>query len=78
MKNIHWFIAATAILALSFLVKSPYVAFSLYAFLLLAIIANLSSRAWLSGLECERKIGATILQQGDEVCVGDVLCILEV
>ncbi len=66
MKNAYWFALAAAALAAAFLVKSPYMAFAMYAFLLLIGLANLSSLAWLAGLDCERSITRTTLQQGDD------------
>ncbi len=66
MKNGFWFLAAGAALAIAFLVKSPYMAFALYAFLLLVLLAHFSSLAWLSGLDCERRVSRTMLQQGEE------------
>jgi len=66
MKNAFWFIAAAAAIAVAFLVKSPYMAFGLYAFLLLVFLAHISSLAWLAGLDCERSISTTTLQQGEQ------------
>jgi len=65
-RNAIWFVMAAAALGISFLVRSPYTAYALYAFLLLVVLANLSSRAWLAGLDCERTLSATTLQQGEE------------
>ncbi len=67
MKNSAWFIAGGAALAVAFLVQSPYMAFALYTFLLLVAVAHFSSLAWLSGLDCERTISQTMVQQGDDV-----------
>jgi uncharacterized protein (DUF58 family) len=66
-KNAIWFIAAAVGIALAFLVKSPYVAFSVYAFFLLVTVAHFSSVLWLSGLDCVRTLDKTVLQQGEEV-----------
>lgn len=66
MKNLLWFVVPVAALALAFLVKSPYMAYAIYAFVLLVAIANLSSRAWLAGLDCTRVINATTFQQGED------------
>lgn len=66
MKNAHWYIIAVVAIAIAFLVKSPYMAFALYAFLLLVALANFSSLAWLAGLDCERSIDRTTLRQGEE------------
>jgi len=68
-RNAFWFAAAAVAIGVAFLVHSPYMAYAVYAFLLLVILANLSSRAWVSGLECERAIGRTTLQQGEETTV---------
>ena len=65
MKNLHWFLIATAIIGLAFLFRSPYAAYSIYAFLLLVGVANVSSLLWLSGLECTRSISRDILRQGE-------------
>lgn len=64
--NTFWFLAAGLGVGVAFLVRSPYMAYALYAFLLLALLANLSSRAWLSGLDCDRELSATTLRQGEE------------
>lgn len=67
MKNFTWFIAGAMVLALAFLMQSPYVAFALYTFLLLLGVAHFSSLAWLSGLDCERTISHTMVQQGEDI-----------
>lgn len=67
MKNAYWFIFAAVVLGLSFLVKSPYVAYAVYAFLLLVLLANLSSRMWLTGLEVTRELSADTVRQGEAV-----------
>ncbi|MDQ1257108.1 MAG: hypothetical protein QG656_1710 [Candidatus Hydrogenedentes bacterium] len=69
MKNLAWFIAAGLVLGLTFLVKSPYLAFSVYAFLLLIVVARFSSFAWLAGLDCERTLSLDTVAQGEEVDV---------
>lgn len=69
MKNVYWFALAAVALVIAFLVKSPYMAFAMYAFLLLIALANLSSRAWLAGLDCERSITRNMLQQGEDTDV---------
>lgn len=66
MKDVAWYVAAGAALALAFLVQSPYMAYGLYAFLLLLLVARLSSAAWVAGLDCERSISAATVQAGDE------------
>ena len=65
MKNAIWFILAALAIVVAFVVKSPYMAYSVYAFLLLVAIANVSSIAWLAGLDCTRSLGRTTLQMGD-------------
>ncbi len=69
MKNAFWFIAAAAPIGLAFLVESPYMAFALYAFVLLVFLANASTRAWLAGLDCERSVSHDTLQQGEDIQV---------
>lgn len=66
MKNWYWFTAAAVALVVSFLVQSPYMAYSIYAFLLLVLIAHVSSVAWLAGLDCERSVSRTTLLQGED------------
>ncbi|MCC6793932.1 MAG: DUF58 domain-containing protein [Candidatus Hydrogenedentes bacterium] len=68
-RNAFWFVVAGVALATAFIVKAPYVAFAVYAFLLLVTIANLSSLAWLSGLDCTRAISQTVMAQGEETNV---------
>ncbi len=68
-RNLYWWLAAAALLGLAFLVKSPYMAYSIYAFLLLVGLAYTSSHVWLTGLHCERSISSTMLQQGDALDV---------
>ncbi|MBN2309695.1 MAG: DUF58 domain-containing protein [Candidatus Hydrogenedentes bacterium] len=65
-NNTVWFLTTVAALGIAFLARSPYMAFAIYAFLLLVLIANLTSRAWLSGLDCERTVSVTTLRQGEE------------
>jgi uncharacterized protein (DUF58 family) len=65
-KNAWWFLVAGVALGVAFLVQSPYMAYAIYAFLLLALIANLTSRAWIAGLDCARTIRSTTLQQGED------------
>lgn len=69
MKNAVWFLAAAVALGVAFAVKSPYMAYSIYAFTLLVLIARFSSIAWLSGLDCERSVYPTTIQQGERVDV---------
>jgi uncharacterized protein (DUF58 family) len=61
--------AAAAALAVAFLIQSPYMAFGVYAFLLLVITAYVSSSAWLAGLECERAADREQVWQGEDVGV---------
>ncbi|MBI5095327.1 MAG: DUF58 domain-containing protein [Candidatus Hydrogenedentes bacterium] len=66
MKNAYWFIVAAIALATAFAARSPYMAFAIYAFLLLVTVAHFSSVAWLSGLECVRSVSETTLRQGED------------
>ncbi len=66
MKKILWASFYTLLVMLAFLVQSPYLAFALYAFLILLLLSHISSRVWLAGLDCERSISHTLLQQGAE------------
>lgn len=66
MKNAFWITVAAVALGVAFLVKSPYMAYSLYAFVLLVLIAHVSSVAWLAGLDCERSVSQTTLLQGED------------
>ena len=67
MKNMLWFLLAAAALATAFALKSPYMAYTVYAFLLLVLIGRISSTVWLAGLDCERGVTPLIVQQGEEV-----------
>jgi len=73
-RNVMWFVIGAVVLAVAFIVKSPYVAYSLYAFLLLVLIANVTSRAWLAGLDCTRVVSRETVRQGDEI---EVECTIE-
>ena len=64
-KNFWWFAAGLGVLGSAFLLRSPYMAFALYAFLLLLLLANATSRLWLSGLDCSRVLSASVLRQGE-------------
>lgn len=68
-QNLGWILGAAVALAIAFAVRSPFMAYALYAFLLLILLANVSSRAWLAGLDCERTLDQTIVRQGEEVAV---------
>ncbi len=69
MKQVNWILTAAAILFGAFVFASPYVAFAVYIFLGLAILAKASSRVWLWRLDCERTISQTLLQQGEDTAV---------
>lgn len=68
-QNLIWYAIGAAGLGAAWLVQSPYLAYSLYAFLLLLALAYWSSTAWVSGLEVERSISETTLQQGEATTV---------
>jgi len=65
MKNRFWFVAAGMAVGAAFLFKSSYMAFAVWAFLLLVALAHFSCVAWLSGLDCERRVSRNILRQGE-------------
>lgn len=67
MKNAFWLLAALVAIGIAWGIQSPYMAFSLYTFLLLLGLAHVSSLAWLAGLDCERSISNTTVQQGEEI-----------
>ncbi|MBI2431606.1 MAG: DUF58 domain-containing protein [Candidatus Hydrogenedentes bacterium] len=69
MKNAVWYIVAVVALGAAFLLKSPYMAYAIYTFLLLVLLANVSSLAWLAGLDCTRSIEKQTVQQGESVGV---------
>jgi uncharacterized protein (DUF58 family) len=69
MKNALWFIIGGIVLALAFLFQSPYLSYAAYAFLLLVAIAHFSSWAWLSGLDCQRTVDRTTVQQGEDITI---------
>ena len=60
---------ATLLIVIAFFFQSPYMAFAVYAFLLLAGIAAFSSLVWMSGIECARTVNTTQISQGEEVRV---------
>ncbi|HDP33636.1 MAG TPA: DUF58 domain-containing protein [Candidatus Hydrogenedentes bacterium] len=68
-KTLFVITATVVAVGVAFFLESPYMAFAVYAFLLLVISASLSSFAWMSGLECERDISATQISQGEDVRV---------
>ena len=65
-RNAMGFGVAIVAIALAWLLRGPYMAYAMYAFLLLCAVAFFSSRVWLSGLECVRRISQNTLRQGDE------------
>ena len=67
MKNVGWYIVAAMALLVAFIVRSPYMAYAVYAFLLLVLVARFSSLAWLTGLHCERSVTPVQLRQGESV-----------
>lgn len=69
MKNTFWFGVAGIALLVAYVIQSPYMAYCLYAFVLLVFLAHFSSMAWLSGLDCTRSVSQTILRQGEETDV---------
>lgn len=68
-QNAIWVVAAAAGIGLAWLLRAPYVAFALYAFILLVAVANLTSRLWLAGLDCSRTVSRDTVRQGDQVDV---------
>jgi uncharacterized protein (DUF58 family) len=60
-------IVIAAGVALAFAVRSPYLAYALYAFALLLVLARVSSLLWLAGLEADRTISADTIQQGEGI-----------
>jgi uncharacterized protein (DUF58 family) len=67
MRNALWFIIGVIVLALAFVLQSPYLSYAAYAFLLLVGIAHFSSWAWLSGLDCRRMVDRTTVRQGEDI-----------
>jgi len=65
---------AVIVLGIAFLVSSPYIAYSIYAFLLLLILSHVSSVAWLARLDCSRVLSSTKVCQGDSVKVEVTVC----
>lgn len=68
-RNYIWYLIAGGVLLVAFLVRSPYMAFSLYAFLALVAIANMSSLAWLAGLDAERVLSQDTISIAESVDV---------
>ncbi len=73
MRNALWFIIGGIVLALAFALRSPYLAYAAYAFLLLVGIAHFSSWAWLSGLDCQRTVDRATVHQGESITVDVVV-----
>jgi hypothetical protein len=65
LRNLWWVVAGAGILGLGFVSGSPFPVYAAYTFLLLVVLANVTSRAWLSGLDCERTVSVETLQQGE-------------
>jgi len=68
-QNLVWYALGAIALALAWVFQSPYGAYAVSAFILLIFLANFTSRAWVSGLECDRTLSHTTLQQGEETTV---------
>jgi len=69
-RNTALFVGILAgLIALAWATNSPYGAYALHAFGLLCLLAFLTSRAWLSGLEYERSVSLDTLPQGESVSV---------
>ena len=68
-RSVYIIAAAGVALAVAFLINSPYMAFAVYAFLLLTVTAYVTSFLWLTGLECERSADRVQLWQGEDVAV---------
>lgn len=66
MQQVNWILTALAVLFGAFVFSSPYVAFAVYIFLVLALLAKGTSKLWLWRLDCERSISRTLMQQGEE------------
>ena len=62
-------LVSLAALGAAFFLQSPYMAFSVYAFLLLLIAAHGTSYIWLAGLDCERTTDRLQVWQGEDVGV---------
>ncbi len=68
-QGLVWFAVGCAGIAIAFVAPSPYMAYALYAFILLVGLARLSSWLWLVGLDAERRVSAQTIQQGETVDV---------
>lgn len=69
LDNVLWAALAGLGLMLAFAFQAPYVAYFMYAFLLLVALANITTRLWLTGIEVERRVSGDVLMQGDELTV---------
>ncbi|MBI1318750.1 MAG: DUF58 domain-containing protein [Candidatus Hydrogenedens sp.] len=69
MKPLNWLLLAGSLLFAAFVMQSPYLAFSIYIFLTLAVLAWGSAFLWLARVDCERSISETTVRQGDTVRV---------
>lgn len=68
-RTFYMYATAAVGVAIAFLIESPHMAYIIYAFVLLVFLAQVTSNAWVSGLECERTISQDVLQQGEETTV---------
>ena len=68
-QGLVWFVLGGVGTGVAFVAPSPYMAYSLYAFILLVVIARVSSFLWLVGLDADRKVSAQTIQQGESVNV---------
>lgn len=68
-RSVAAVVVALAAVGAAFFLQSPYMAFAVYAFLLLVIVAYVTSNAWLKGLECERDTDRLQIWQGEEIGV---------
>ncbi|MFC1737096.1 DUF58 domain-containing protein [Candidatus Hydrogenedentota bacterium] len=69
MKRHTIIIFAGVILALAFILQTGFLAYAMYALLLLYFSSLVMSIIWLRGVECKREISETEVQIGDEVRV---------
>lgn len=67
MRNWFWFAVAGAGILAAYVLQSPYMAYAVYTFLLLVILAHFSSLAWLAGLDSQRSVSQTVVQQGESI-----------
>ena len=69
IRAVRWFLISCLLLIPAFVLQNPYVAFAVYSFLLLVLIAHVSSLAWLAGLDCERSLSVDTVREGEYVDV---------